>query len=57
VYIVDAEHLQIKPVQVLRAFKDTVIISEGLEDGDLIVKTPLPSAVEGLRVRLKEDNT
>jgi RND family efflux transporter MFP subunit len=57
VYIVDAEYLKIKPVQVLRTFKDTVIISEGLEDGDLIVKSPLPSAMEGMRVRLKKGNS
>ena len=57
VYIVDADRLRIQPVRVLRAYKDKVVISKGLVDGDLIVKTPLPSAMEGMRVRLKENNS
>ncbi len=57
VYTMDGEHLKIKPVRVLRAFQDTVVISEGLADGDLIVKTPLPQAMEGMRIRLKENNS
>ena len=57
VYIVDADRLRIQPVQVLRVFKDRVVISKGLADGDLIIKTPLPSAMEGMRVRLKGNNS
>ena len=52
VYVVENNRLKMKPVTVLRQYKDTVIIDNGLSEGDLIVKTPLPSAAEGMRVRV-----
>jgi len=54
VYIVKENHLQIKEVKILRSYKDSVIIVEGLSEGELIVKTPLSSVKEGMSVRLKE---
>ena len=45
--------LKIKPVNILRTYKDSVIVSEGLSDGDLIIKTPLTAASDGMLVRVK----
>lgn len=55
VYTVKNNQLKIKEVNILRSYKDTVIINEGLSEGDQIVKSPLSGAVEGLNVRLKSD--
>jgi RND family efflux transporter MFP subunit len=48
--------LKSNPVQILRGHKDTVIIGEGLSEGDLIVKSPLSSPSEGQLVRLKTED-
>jgi RND family efflux transporter MFP subunit len=53
VYTVKDNHLRIKEVNILRSYKDLVIIDEGLTEGELIVKTPLSSVKDGMRVRLK----
>jgi len=53
VYTVEGDRLKVKTVKVLRAYKDSVIISEGLAEGDLIIKTPLSSATDGMLVRVK----
>ncbi len=52
VYTVKDNHLRIKEVNILRSYKDWVIIDEGLTEGELIVKTPLSSVKDGMRVRL-----
>ncbi|MEE4600617.1 MAG: efflux RND transporter periplasmic adaptor subunit [Desulfobacteraceae bacterium] len=52
VYTVKDNHLRIKEVNILRSYKDLVIIDEGLTEGELIVKTPLSSVKDGMRVRL-----
>ena len=54
VYIIDGDQLKIKEVSVLRSYKDSVIITEGLSDGDRIIRTPLSGAVDGMSVRIKE---
>jgi len=54
VYTVKDNHLKIKEVNILRSYKDSVIITEGLSEGELIVKTPLSSVKDGMSVRLKE---
>jgi hypothetical protein len=41
---------------ILRSYKDSVMISAGLDEGELIVKTPLSSASEGMRVRVNEED-
>jgi RND family efflux transporter MFP subunit len=56
VYTAKDNHLKIKEVNILRSYKDLVIITEGLSDGELIVKTPLSSVKDGMRVRLKTDD-
>ena len=56
VYTVENNHLKIKEVNILRSYKDLVIINEGLSDGELIVKTPLSSVKDGMSVRLKTED-
>jgi multidrug efflux pump subunit AcrA (membrane-fusion protein) len=53
VYTVEDNRLKIKPVNVLRAYKDSVIVSRGLAEGDQIIKTPLADATDGMLVRVK----
>jgi RND family efflux transporter MFP subunit len=53
VYTVEDNRLKIKPVNVLRAYNDSVIVSQGLAEGDQIVKTPLADANDGMLVRMK----
>ncbi len=54
VYTVKDDHLEIKEVSILRSYKDSVIIDEGLSEGDQIISTPLSGAVDGMSVRVKE---
>ena len=53
VYTVREDRLRIKPVRIIRYFKDNVFIDNGIDEGDLIVQTPLSGAMEGMRVRIK----
>jgi len=54
VYTVEDNQLKIKPVNVIRSYKETVIIDQGLSDSDLIIKSPLSSVTEGMKVRLQD---
>ena len=53
VYTVEDNRLKFKSIKVLRTHKDSVVISEGLSEGDLIIKTPLSAASDGMLVRIK----
>jgi len=53
VYLASGRQLQVRPVTVLRRFKDTAFIAGGLSDGDLVIKTPMSGATDGMRIRLK----
>ena len=53
VYTVEGDRLKIKSVNILRTYKDSVIVSQGLSDGDRIIKTPLAAATDGMLVRVK----
>ena len=55
VYTVRDNTLKSNMVKILRGYKDTVMVNEGLTEGELIVKTPLSSPVDGMSVRLKTD--
>jgi hypothetical protein len=55
VYTVEGGRLKIKSVNILRAYKDSVIVSQGLSDGERIIKTPLTAATDGMLVRVKTD--
>lgn len=48
--------LDIRPVEVSFRGRDRVIVSSGLEDGDLLVTSALSSPVEGTALRLKGDD-
>jgi len=56
VYTVRDNRIKITPVNILRSYKESVIVDKGLSDGDLIVKTPLSSVTDGMTVRLKTDD-
>ena len=56
VYTVKDDRLKIKSVDILRTFKDSVIVSRGLSDGERIIKTPLSAATDGMLVRVKTDD-
>jgi multidrug efflux pump subunit AcrA (membrane-fusion protein) len=53
VYTVEEDRLKIKSVDVLRSFKDSVIVRQGLSEGDRVIKTPLSDAADGMLVRVK----
>ena len=55
VYTVKDDTLKSNRVKILRGYKDTVIIGDGLSEGALIVKSPLSSPMNGMRVRLKTE--
>ncbi len=56
IYTVDGDHLKIKTVDILRAHKDTVIVSQGLSDGERIIKTPLSDVTDGMLIRLQTED-
>ena len=56
VYTLKDDQLKIKEVSILRSYKDSVIIIEGISEGDQIISTPLSGAVDGMSVRLKSDD-
>jgi multidrug efflux pump subunit AcrA (membrane-fusion protein) len=57
VYTVKDNTLKSNMVKILRRYKDTVMVNEGLTEGELIVKTPLSSPVDGMSVRIKPDDS
>ncbi len=52
-FLVRENRLEIRKVTVLRKFEDRVYITRGLEDGDLIISSPLPGAVDGMALTVK----
>jgi len=56
VYTLKDDKLKIKEVGILRTYKDSVIVSQGLSEGDQIISTPLSGAVDGMGVRLQTDD-
>lgn len=54
VYTLTDDRLKVREVDILRTYKDSVIVNKGISDGDQIIKTPLSGAVDGMKVRLKE---
>lgn len=53
-YIVTDSRLEMRQVTVLRKFEEQVYINGGLANGDKIVASPLPGAIEGMELILKE---
>lgn len=57
VFVVDADgRLRIRAVEVLRQRRDEIVVSGGLIAGERVVVTPLRGAVDGMRVRVAEEN-
>jgi len=54
-FIVNDNHLQMKTVNVLRKFEEEVVIDHGLTPGDQIVISPLPGALEGMALTIKQN--
>ena len=49
VWVKNAENqLEIRPVEVVLSRKDTVLISQGLQDGEAIITSQVPAAIPGL---------
>ena len=56
VWVVDAGSLlRIRQVQVLRRERESVLIGEGLQDGEQVIVTALAGAADGLKVRVREE--
>ncbi len=49
----DDDTLQIRRVQTLWRDADTVVVKDGLKDGDALVVTDLPAPVAGMKIRLE----
>ncbi len=52
VYLVKDGQLRIQQVNVLRRFKKTVFVTSGLNNGDLVIATPVANAVSGMKITL-----
>ena len=55
VYLVEENQLKIRPVNIVRSYKDTVIINEGLSDGEIIITSPMSAATEDMKVRIQDE--
>lgn len=53
VYLVDSNRLAIRPVEVLRRLDDSVYVSKGLKDGDMVIISPISSPKVGAELRLR----
>lgn len=51
VWIMNDQHLKIRPVEVVRRARDEVVIGGGLNPGDRVVLTNLGGAAEGMKLR------
>lgn len=58
VWIIDHENqLQIKPIHIVHQYADTVLIDEGIEEGDRIITSRLGVPVPGMALRVIEPKT
>lgn len=53
-YLAAEGQLEIRQVNVLRRFEGAVYISNGLSKGDLVISSPLPGALNGMPVTIKD---
>jgi hypothetical protein len=56
VYTVEGDRLKIKPVDIMRRYKDFVIVNQGLSDGEQIIETPMSAATDGMLVRVQTED-
>ncbi|MFH2061156.1 MAG: efflux RND transporter periplasmic adaptor subunit [Pseudomonadota bacterium] len=54
-FIVQDNHLKMKKVSILRKFEEEIFIRDGLAPGDKIVSSPLPNALDGMALSIKEN--
>jgi multidrug efflux pump subunit AcrA (membrane-fusion protein) len=52
----DEERLRFRPVEVVRADRDSVVIGGGLQVGERVAVSPLEAAVDGMRVRVASED-
>ena len=56
VLVLDSEgRARFREVSVLREERDRVVIDDGLAPGEVIVVSPTPGAVDGMRLRVAKD--
>lgn len=55
-YTISSDHLKMKKVKILRKFEEEVYIDQGLEPGDKIIVSPLPGAIDGMKLTIKESS-
>jgi RND family efflux transporter MFP subunit len=54
VLVVDGDRLRFRPVEVLRAERENVIIGGGIRAGERVAISPIEAAVDGMRVRIAD---
>lgn len=54
-FTVNDSHLKMTKVNVLRKFEDEVFIDGGLKPGDKVISSPLPGALAGMEITIKEN--
>lgn len=52
----DEDRLRFREVSLLRMTGDTLLVSDGLEDGERVCLTPLVAVSDGMRVRTEQDD-
>ena len=57
VFVAKNNQLDIRTVEILRKFEDQVFITSGLQPGDQVISSPLPGALEDMRIRVKSSET
>lgn len=54
-FTVENNHLKLKQVNILRKFEDDMYIDNGLSPGDKIVFSPLPGAIDGMALSIRQN--
>ena len=54
-FIVQDNRLKMKKVTILRKFEEEIFVINGLASGDKIVSSPLPGALDGMALSIKEN--
>jgi multidrug efflux pump subunit AcrA (membrane-fusion protein) len=56
VYVISPEgQLNIRPVDVLKRERERVLVKGGLESGELVCVSPMETVVEGMSVRMADE--
>ncbi|MCP4710560.1 MAG: efflux RND transporter periplasmic adaptor subunit [Planctomycetes bacterium] len=57
VWVIQEDQLRVQKVEIARRDKDAIYVSSGLEDGDLVVTSPLDVVTDGMKVRKAESGS